>query len=49
MIGYFILEILSKEDYSLIVIKKEISYNKEGNITSTEKEKDGLYFQMSYN
>ena len=46
---YVIQEILSKEDYSLKVIKKEISYDKEGNITSTKTKKDDLYCQKSYN
>jgi hypothetical protein len=44
-----IQEILSREDYSLNVIRKEMSYDKEGNIISTETEKDDLYCQTSYN
>ena len=40
---WIIQEILSKEGSQLNIIKKEISYDKEGNKTSTKREEDSLY------
>ena len=37
-----IQEILNKEENQLNIIKKEISYDKEGNVTSTKTEEDSL-------
>jgi hypothetical protein len=39
---HMIQEILSKEENQLNIIRKEISYDKEGNKTSTETEEDSL-------
>ena len=39
---HIIQEILSKEENQLNIIKKEISYDKEGNETSTKTEEDSL-------
>lgn len=40
---HMIQEILSKEESQLNIIRKEISYDKEGNETSTKTEEDSLY------
>ena len=39
---HMIQEILNKEENQLNIIKKEISYDKEGNVTSTKTEEDSL-------
>ena len=39
---HMIQEILNKEENQLNIIKKEINYDKEGNVTSTKTEEDSL-------